>query len=239
MGIKAHYLLNKAKEKFYPYAHADATFDREGVKVGVRLDELDSAIEEHVEDETVHITNIERTNWNDASDNKHTHSNKSVLDEITSALIESWNNAVTHISDAVKHITSDERISWNDAKNHAGSAHAPSDAEANVQSDWNETDETNDAFIKNKPTIPTAVAVKGSAESSYRTGNVNLTPANLGITVVNNTADANKNVATAVKATQDANGNVITETYATKSELNNAGGGGLTAKVSGTRLILS
>lgn len=30
-------------------------------------------------------------------------------------------------------------------------------------------------------TIPAAVAVKGNAESSYRTGNVNLTPANLGI----------------------------------------------------------
>lgn len=27
-------------------------------------------------------------------------------------------------------------------------------AEENVQSDWNETDETSDAFIKNKPTIP-------------------------------------------------------------------------------------
>ena len=34
--------------------------------------------------------------------------------------------------------------------------------------------------LSNKPTIPTAVAVKGNAESSYRTGNVNLTPANIG-----------------------------------------------------------
>lgn len=29
-------------------------------------------------------------------------------------------------------------------------------------------------------TIPAAVAVKGNAETSYRTGNVNLTPANIG-----------------------------------------------------------
>ncbi len=36
--------------------------------------------------------------------------------------------------------------------------------------------------------------VKGNAESSYRTGNVNLTPANLGLGNVNNTADANKSV---------------------------------------------
>ena len=34
--------------------------------------------------------------------------------------------------------------------------------------------------LSNKPSIPAAVAVKGNAESSYRTGNVNLTPANIG-----------------------------------------------------------
>ena len=34
--------------------------------------------------------------------------------------------------------------------------------------------------LTNKPSIPAAVAVKGNAESSYRTGNVNLTPANIG-----------------------------------------------------------
>lgn len=34
--------------------------------------------------------------------------------------------------------------------------------------------------LTNKPTIPPAVSVKGNAESSYRTGQVNLTPANIG-----------------------------------------------------------
>ena len=34
--------------------------------------------------------------------------------------------------------------------------------------------------LTNKPTIPAAVAVKGNAESSYRTGNVNLTADNIG-----------------------------------------------------------
>ena len=33
-----------------------------------------------------------------------------------------------------------------------------SGAEVNVQSDWNEADSTNDAYIKNKPTIPTKVS---------------------------------------------------------------------------------
>lgn len=34
--------------------------------------------------------------------------------------------------------------------------------------------------LSDKPSIPTAVAVKGNAESLYRTGDVNLTPANIG-----------------------------------------------------------
>ena len=42
--------------------------------------------------------------------------------------------------------------------------------------------------LSNKPSIPTAVAVKGNAESSYRTGNVNLTPANIGALSINTSA---------------------------------------------------
>ena len=36
--------------------------------------------------------------------------------------------------------------------NHSQIAHAPSDAEANVQSDWNQVDTGHDGFIQNKPT---------------------------------------------------------------------------------------
>ena len=38
----------------------------------------------------------------------------------------------SHINDSVKHITSTERANWNAAKTHADSAHAPSNAQANV-----------------------------------------------------------------------------------------------------------
>jgi len=48
--------------------------------------------------------------------------------------------------------------------------------------------------------VNTITGIKGSAESSYRTGQVNITPANLGITVVNNTADSAKHVAYAATA---------------------------------------
>ena len=38
----------------------------------------------------------------------------------------------SHINDSVKHITNTERTNWNAAKTHADSAHAPSNAQANV-----------------------------------------------------------------------------------------------------------
>lgn len=63
--------------------------------------------------------------------------------------------------------------------------------------------------------------VKGDAETEYRKGNVNITPTNIGLDKVNNTADKDKNVASAVKATQDGDGNVIKNTYATKTEVTN------------------
>lgn len=75
------------------------------------------------------------------------------------------------------------------------------------------------------------IGVKGSAETTYRTGNVEITKANIGLGNVDNTADSAKSVAyatsagsatsatSATKATQDASGNTITTTYATKTEL--------------------
>lgn len=75
--------------------------------------------------------------------------------------------------------------------------------------------------------------VKGDAESTYRKGNVNITKANIGLGNVDNTADANKSVASAVKATKDGDGNVIKDTYATKTEVTNGLNGKLD-KVGGT-----
>lgn len=49
--------------------------------------------------------------------------------------------------------------------------------------------------------IDVVTGVKGNSESSYRTGQVNITAANIGLGNVNNTADANKSVASAAKLT--------------------------------------
>ena len=111
------------------------------------------------------------------------------------------------------------------------------------------TDKTKLDGIESGAQKNTVLGVKGSSESAYRTGNVNITKANIGLGNVDNTSDEDKPVSTATqtalngkantsgtypnltvgkatnadnttKATQDASGNVITSTYATKKELN-------------------
>lgn len=69
---------------------------------------------------------------------------------------------------------SDANVSnWDTAYTHSQAAHAPSDAEANVQSDWNAT--TGDAFIKNKPTLGTAAATDSTAYAAASHNHTSLT----------------------------------------------------------------
>lgn len=49
----------------------------------------------------------------------------------------------------------------------------------------------------------TVIGVKGNAEQSYRTGNVNITKDNIGLSNVDNTSDAEKPVSTAQKTALD------------------------------------
>lgn len=50
--------------------------------------------------------------------------------------------------------------------------------QANVQSDWNETDSSSDAYIKNKPTIPEGYTI---LEGTLRTGETTITISNAAI----------------------------------------------------------
>ena len=53
-------------------------------------------------------------------------------------------------------LTNALRTNYDNAYAHSQTSHAPSDAKPNVQSDWNENNVSSDAYIKNKPTIPSA-----------------------------------------------------------------------------------
>lgn len=96
------------------------------------------------------------------------------------------------------------------------------------------TDKTKLDGIESGAQKNTVLGVKGGSESAYRTGNVNITKANIGLGNVDNTSDKDKPVSTATqtalngkantsgsypnltvgKATADADGNVIPDTYA-------------------------
>ena len=113
-----------------------------------------SDLTSHTGDTTAHITSTERTNWNAAkthADSAHAPSNAqvNVIESIkvnnTAQTISSKSVNITvptkasdisaapssHVGDST-HITSTERTNWNAAKTHADSAHAPSNAQANV-----------------------------------------------------------------------------------------------------------
>ena len=64
------------------------------------------------------------------------------------------------------------------AYNHSQSAHAPVNAEQNVQSNWNETNTSSDAYIKNKPTLST-VATSGSYNDLSNKPTIPSVPSNL------------------------------------------------------------
>lgn len=59
------------------------------------------------------------------------------------------------------------------------------------------------------PVISGVSGIKGNAESTYRTGNVNITPANIGLGNVNNTADSDKSVKYATTANNASYTNYI------------------------------
>ncbi|WP_206426605.1 hypothetical protein [Clostridium sp. E02] len=127
------------------------------------------------------LTKEDKTSYDDANSKKHTHSNQSLLDEVTKPLVDRWNAAHAHVSDTVRHVTAEERKAWNTVSEKVDTvegkglstndytnseknklAKVAAGAEVNVQADWNESDSTSDAFIKSKPSsLP---ANGGSAE---------------------------------------------------------------------------
>lgn len=67
-------------------------------------------------------------------------------------------------------LTDDLKSNYDTSYEHSQSKHAPIDAEKNVQSDWNETDESSDSYIQNKPISmknPNSIVFTGAVETSY------------------------------------------------------------------------
>ncbi len=97
--------------------------------------------------------------------------------------------------------TQQDNDTWNaNTKDVAGYVAAPTSSNPNKV--WG-TDSTGAPGWRDESGAVTGV--KGDSETDYRTGNVNITKANIGLGNVDNTADASKSVASAAKLTTERN----------------------------------
>ena len=112
----------------------------------------------------------------------------------------------TTIVTAARALTNVTNTNWDAAYTHSQDTHAPTNAEQNVQSDWNAT--SGDAFIDNKPTIPAAESY--TAHESITQASSNLS--NSGRTYIQSlTLDNNGHVTGATTASETvANVNTVT-----------------------------
>ena len=161
----------------------------------------------HKSDAAAHITSDERTNWNSANSQKHTHNNKTVLDKLTQALLDSWNSAYAHVSDSVKHITSSERTKWDAVVNKvdkvAGKQLSTNDYTSADKTKLSGIEENANKYIHpssdgNKHVPATGTANNGKfLKAGTTTGALSWakpTKSDVGLSNVDNTSDANKPV---------------------------------------------
>lgn len=121
----------------------------------------------------------------------HNHENKSVLDKLTQPLIDTWNTVSNKVDKVSGKGLSTNDYTTTEKNKLSGIA---SGAEVNVQSDWNITNSTSDAFIKNKPTsLPAnggnSTTVNGHTVESNVPVNAKFTDTNTTYNVVSKTAN--------------------------------------------------
>lgn len=184
-----------------------------GEKLSAAFGKISKAVSDlllHLSDNIRHITSSERTNWNNAHNNSHTHGNKSILDKITQNLLDNWSAAYTHINDSIKHITSSERTLWNTVSNKVDKVEGKGLS-------------TNDYTTAEKEIVASistgyVTGVRGNSKDPFQTGNITISPEYIGLENVDNTADKDKSVATAKKLHDSF--------YSTGSALKTPNGGG-------------
>lgn len=183
------------------------------------------SLKDHLTDTNIHITANERNNWDDANSKKHTHSNKSILDSTTAVYTTQLNEKLSNIEDGAEAnvssfscVQTDDGVLIADAPCSTLGFRAGSNITIGVSEQsntviigakdttYNVATSTTDGLMSKEDKVKVdnlaasnVTGVKGSSESSYRTGNINITKANIGLGNVNNTADSDK----VVKAIKD------------------------------------
>ena len=145
-----------------------------------------SDLTDHINNSTIHITGDERTKWDNAATSSHTHSNKDVLDKITSIdaeLSETSNNLVVNsaITTAIqaKETAISTSISNLDKKKLDASAYTPTDL-----SNYYTREETS-----GKSDIDTALSLKANASDLATKSNIADLTNHIGDNVVHITSD--------------------------------------------------
>ena len=88
--------------------------------------------------------------------------------------------------------------------------------------------------IESGAQVNAVTGVKGNAENNYRTGEINLSPANIGLGNVDNTSDANKPISTATQTALDGKQNVLTfDNSPTENSSNPVKSGGVYSALAG------
>lgn len=105
-------------------------------------------ISNHTSNSDAHVTSDEKHAWNAKLDS-YTETDPTVPEWAKSSL------KPTYTADEVGALSNTLKNSYDTAYAHSQTAHAPSNAEQNVQSDWSVTDTNSDAYIKNKPDVAT------------------------------------------------------------------------------------
>lgn len=139
------------------------------------------------------------------SDSAHTHA----ISEVTDLQTTLDTKVPTSRTINGKALTSNVTLSASDVGADAsGSANAVQenldDHISNADAHFTAAERTKLSGIAAGAQVNTVTGVKGNSESSYRTGNINITKANIGLGSVDNTSDANKPVSTAQQSAINA-----------------------------------
>ena len=161
----------------------------------------------------------------------HTHSNKSVLDSITQSLVNSWTEAYNHVSDAIRHITAAERTLWNTVsakvdkvtgkglstedytteeksklagiEDGANNYTHPATHSMDILTETESKKIMTDAERAKLSGIEAGAQVNTVASVAGKTGTVVLAKADVGLSNVDNSADLDKPISSAVQTALD------------------------------------
>ena len=165
------------------------------------------------------------TTYSDATQQTHglmSTADKTKLDGITAAKMQAWDNAEQNVNADWAAESGDAQIlNKPDLTVYALADDVTAALGGKVDKETGRSLMTADEHtklngIETGAQVNTVTGVKGNAENDYRTGEINISPANIGLGNVDNTSDANKPISTATQTALDGkvdkeNGKALTD----------------------------